>query len=332
MRPGFSSSPNARQTPVPAAFVVGALRLRVQMFHRAALVLACVGCTLGNVVACFLVRDEVHFPHLMMSDFITRPAAAAIVNVWWLGYIAIHFVIEWRLLGRVLHSDTAGPAAAAAGAKRLWVATLGSLWLGWLSMALCLKYDINGFPTTHSVLGGVYGASWLVTQGARAIWFDGDRAARGLARAPGCAKVRLALCALELASAPFIATGMLIPIELCPDWLSWVCILGEHLVWCHFRLVFGALSYYPDAALLDAPPEAVAPPAPEPTRLQKVRAYLFREQPPAPSPPAKKGLKKVLSSENIKTLLRTIETVHTRAEPRKRTRLGFRSTVLGGNF
>lgn len=275
------------------------------MFYRAGLVLACVGCTAANVVACCIAWDDQRWPNMMMSDFVTHPTAAAIAGVWWNLYIAIHFVIELRLLWRVL-AERADRSPAARRAAAVWAASAGCLCFGWASMSLCLVYDIRNFPAIHSVLGGVYGGSWLVTQGARSLFVDGDRERLGLAKAPGAARLRKAAGACELLSAPFIAAGMLLPVDACPDWLSLICVVGEHLIWCHARLVVTGLSYYADAALLDAPT--------------------------APRAPASSPRKKVTSSENLVALLHTLKATKSKVkatlEPAKRLR--FRTTVLNG--
>ena len=134
---------------------------------------------------------------------------------------------------------------------------------------------------------------------------------------------------------------MLLPEGACPDWLSWVCVLAEHLLWVqgprrtfrgdvsdrprgdgagatrrgadveraqvHARTLLAGMSYAPDARLLDASEAAAAAP-----RLKR----------------------RSDSSQNLKELLSALERSlgqrRSRKNAKPRKRLGFRSTVLRG--
>ena len=138
-------------------------------------------------------------------------------------------------------------------------------------MVLCLVFDIRSCPREHSVLGGLYGGAWLLGQSLRST-IDDQREKLGLAKAPRLARTRLALCALEAATAPFLVAGMQLPLTWCPHWLSAFCVACEHILWVHARTLVCLASYYPDAALLDGVIEAPRPrSAPSsPARLSRV--------------------------------------------------------------
>mmetsp|Transcript_8044 Transcript_8044/g.25191 ORF Transcript_8044/g.25191 Transcript_8044/m.25191 type:complete len:271 (+) Transcript_8044:170-982(+) len=262
------------------------------------LAVACVGVSLANAAAVWVAWDRVAFPHAMLSDY--AAADARVVNSAWPVYIVCHAAVEWRLLKHVR-------SAPESRLKSAWVLSWYFLVLGWASMVGCLVFDIVAYPAIHSVLGGVYGGSWLLAQGVRAVWVDGDREALGLAAAPRAAALRKTLCSLELGSAPLLSVGMLLPEGACPDWLSWVCVLAEHLLWVHARTLLAGMSYAPDARLLDASEAAAAAP-----RLKR----------------------RSDSSQNLKELLSALERSlgqrRSRKNAKPRKRLGFRSTVLRG--
>mmetsp|Transcript_23148 Transcript_23148/g.69332 ORF Transcript_23148/g.69332 Transcript_23148/m.69332 type:complete len:265 (+) Transcript_23148:220-1014(+) len=263
------------------------------MLYSTLLVGGALGVSVANLAVALIAYAPQDFPHLMLSDFITHPRAAPIVQLWWPLYIACHSTVELKMLARVQNSGDPG--------RRLWERTFGLLVVGWAAMVGCLVFDIHNFPLVHSLLGGAYGGGWLLAQGIRGLWLDEKREALGLAAAPGCARVRW-WCALgELATAPFIIAGMQLPHHLCPDWLSVVCVLCEHLLWVHARTVLAVLSHYPDARLLDEA-RAARPPSP---RRSKVSAFAeFCEALTEARKSAKEGV--------------------------RRRRIGFRQTVLQG--
>jgi hypothetical protein len=266
------------------------------MWWRALLLTGAVGVSLANVLATYLAYDEVSFPHQMISDYVATAPGASIANRAWPAFILSHVLFEARLFRRIQKRRERAPHA-----YRAWVYSLYGLVFGWLSMYLCLVFDIRSRPREHSVLGGLYGGAWLIAQSIRCA-VDGDREKLGLARAPRLARVRLALCAAEAVTAPFLIAGMQLPLHLCPAWLSVFCVACEHVLWVHARTLVCLASYYPDAALLDG---AEAPRAPR----------------SAPASPAH--------------LSRVIEAVreHSSKAPdvsKPRKRIGFRAHVVAG--
>lgn len=282
------------------------------MFWRLCLCVGVIGITIANVCATVVAWDVTVFPHMMLSDYVIHPPAAAIVNVWWTTYVALHFLMEARLLYRINY-ERVDRSAEANRTALLWNWSWFALLWGWGAMCGCLIWDIKTSPDVHSVLGGIYGAGWLVCQGLRYLYVDEHRARVGLADAPRAAVSRGLCCAMEVATGPFIASGMMLPLALCPDWLSWACIFSEHLIWVHARTIFSALSYYPDAQLLD-----------------------FKVLPPPPPP----KLAKVLSGHNLKTFVAAVQTTTSCVQAklstkkdgsaRKRLSVGFRATTLRG--
>ena len=53
--------------------------------------------TLANVCATCIAWDDIHVPHMMLSDYVAHPKAAPIANVWWTVYILLHLPFELRL-------------------------------------------------------------------------------------------------------------------------------------------------------------------------------------------------------------------------------------------
>mmetsp|Transcript_34771 Transcript_34771/g.92749 ORF Transcript_34771/g.92749 Transcript_34771/m.92749 type:complete len:127 (-) Transcript_34771:381-761(-) len=107
----------------------------------------------------------------------------------------------------------------------------------------------------HTVIGGVYGATWTIAHGIRSLHMDHMREdlRSGLAHgelARFCVNVRLICFWLECAFGPFIVIGMCMK-ELCPIWIAWVCCVSEHIFFVHYRLLLTTLSYIPDIMLLD---------------------------------------------------------------------------------
>ena len=150
-------------------------------------------------------------------------------------------------------------------------------------MVLCPVFDIRSCPRGHSVLGGQYGGAWLLGQSLRCT-VDDQREKLGLAKAPRLARTRLALCALEAATAPFLVAGMQLPLKWCPHWLSAFCVdlraraLGARADAGLSRVVL------PDAALLDgvSTPKAPRSAPSSPARLSRVIGAVRNASPRCP--------------------------------------------------
>jgi len=233
---------------------------------RALLLSGAVGVSVANILTVIVAYDEVSFPHQMISDYVATKPGAAVANWAWPLFILSHALFEARLFHRIQQHKAKAPQA-----YQYWVYSLYGLVFGWLSMVLCLVFDIRSCPREHSVLGGLYGGAWLLGQSLRCT-IDDQREKLGLAKAPRLARTRLALCALEAATAPFLVAGMQLPLKWCPHWLSAFCVACEHILWVHARTLVCLASYYPDAALLDGVIEAPRPrSAPSsPARLSRV--------------------------------------------------------------
>lgn len=268
--------------------------------------------TVANVCATVIAWDDTKFPHMMLSDYVAHDRAAPIVEVWWVVYILLHLPFELRLLYRV-NVERSDRSAAADRAAVAWNWTFVALVFGWFSMVGCLRWDIRRHPSTHSLMGAIYGAGWLCAQGVRYVSCDAHRVALGLARAPRASRLRGALCACEIAVAPLIGAGMLLPLRLCPDALSWACIWAEHVFMIHGRSLLSSISYYADFEHLD---RANAPP-----RMKRVKSA-------------------TRVANDVRTFRAALETtksaVKTRIESRpdgsarRRLTVGFRSTMLRG--
>ena len=233
---------------------------------RALLLSGAVGVSVANILTVIVAYDAVAFPHQMISDYVATKPGAAVANWAWPLFILSHALFEARLFHRIKQHKAKAPQA-----YKYWVYSLYGLVFGWLSMVLCLVFDIRSCPREHSVLGGLYGGAWLLGQSIRCA-VDDQREKLGLAKAPRLARTRLALCALEAATAPFLVAGMQLPLAWCPHWLSAFCVVCEHVLWVHARTLVCLASYYPDAALLDGVIEAPRPrSAPSsPARLSRV--------------------------------------------------------------
>jgi len=233
---------------------------------RALLLGGAVGVSVANILTVIVAYDAVAFPHQMISDYVATAPGAAVANYAWPLFIVSHALFEARLFHRIQQHKAKSPQA-----YRYWVYSLYGLVFGWLSMVLCLVFDIRSCPREHSVLGGLYGGAWLLGQSLRCT-IDDQREKLGLAKAPRLARTRLVLCALEAATAPFLVAGMQLPLTWCPHWLSAFCVVCEHVLWVHARTLVCLASYYPDAALLDGVIEAPRPrSAPSsPARLSRV--------------------------------------------------------------
>ena len=218
---------------------------------RALLLSGAVGVSVANILTVIVAYDAVAFPHQMISDYVATKPGAAVANWAWPLFILSHALFEARLFHRIKQHRAKAPQA-----YKYWVYSLYGLVFGWLSMVLCLVFDIRSCPREHSVLGGLYGGAWLLGQSIRCA-VDDEREKLGLAKAPRLARTRLALCALEAATAPFLVAGMQLPLTWCPHWLSAFCVACEHILWVHARTLVCLASYYPDAALLDGVIEAV---------------------------------------------------------------------------
>merc|ERR1719326_1727577 len=99
-------------------------------------------------------------------------------------FILSHALFEARLFHRIKQHEAKAPQA-----YQYWVYSLYGLVFGWLSMVLCLVFDIRSCPREHSVLGGLYGGAWLLGQSIRCA-VDDEREKLGLAKAPRLARTR----------------------------------------------------------------------------------------------------------------------------------------------
>lgn len=269
--------------------------------------------TLANVCATCIAWDDIHFPHMMLSDYVAHPKAAPIANVWWTVYILLHLPFELRLLHRV-NNERKDRSPAANSAAWWWNLTFVAIAIGWLSMWGCLKWDIRAHPSIHSIMGGIYGAGWLTGQGLRYLFCDAHRPALGLAPARRSSEVRGFLCACEVLTVPFIGAGMLLPLASCPDWLSWACIWLEHVFMIYGRSVIATAAYYVDMRHMDVERTVAAP-------LKRVSS----------------GAKLVGGVRNFADTLKTTQSaVETKMRTRKdgsarrRLTVGFRSSMLRG--
>ena len=159
---------------------------------RALLLSGAVGVSVANILTVIVAYDEVRFPHQMISDYVATKPGAAVANWAWPLFILSHALFEARLFHRIKQHEAKAPHA-----YKMWTYSLYGLLMGWLSMVLCLVFDIRSCPREHSVLGGLYGGAWLLGQSLRCT-IDDQREKLGLAKAPRLARTRLLLCALEL--------------------------------------------------------------------------------------------------------------------------------------
>mmetsp|Transcript_34774 Transcript_34774/g.92766 ORF Transcript_34774/g.92766 Transcript_34774/m.92766 type:complete len:302 (-) Transcript_34774:381-1286(-) len=218
------------------------------MPHVWALVVTAVTCSICCVMMVVYAFDKCTFPNLMLSNYIIYYPANMLANISWPLYAVTHAYLEFLLWRRLVAKRS--PAARIFGQTFLYVALPA-----WGAQLSCLIWGIEAYPMVHTVIGGVYGATWTIAHGIRSLHMDHMREdlRSGLAHgelARFCVNVRLICFWLECAFGPFIVIGMCMK-ELCPIWIAWVCCVSEHIFFVHYRLLLTTLSYIPDIMLLD---------------------------------------------------------------------------------